>query len=115
VSGGAGDMDNAVQVRTEPPLIPPPLQHLNESELVQKVHVSLYGADTAIKGVSKGFHLGPAEARCVVGVVGERAVGRDYLGWHALVNKVLDLGDPRKLLLSRHETSSKGLRRFAMW
>jgi hypothetical protein len=50
VSGGAGDVDDLIEVTTEPALIPSPLQQFYEAKFGQEVHMTLYGPDTAVKG-----------------------------------------------------------------
>ena len=62
----------------------------------------LDGAHGAAQGLGQGLHLGPAQPRLVVGVVGEGAVGRYGLGGDSGVGKVLDLGDTGKFGLLWH-------------
>ena len=45
MSGGAVDVDNPVEVATEPPLMPPPLQQFYEAKIGQEVDMTLYRAD----------------------------------------------------------------------
>jgi hypothetical protein len=64
--------------------------------------VPLYGADRSAQGLGESLHLGPAQARLVVGVVGEGAVGGDRLYRDSGLYEVPHLGYARKLGLRWH-------------
>src|SRR5215213_9900865 len=60
------------------------------------MEVPLDGPNRPAQCLGQGLHLGPAQPRLVVSVVGEGAVGRYGLGRNSGVGKVLDLGDTGK-------------------
>src|SRR5215212_531734 len=66
------------------------------------MEVPLDGAYRPSQCLGQGLHLGPAQPRLVVGVVGEGAVGRYGLGGDYGVGEVLDLGDTGKFGLVWH-------------
>src|SRR5215217_4531726 len=66
------------------------------------MEVALDGAHGAAQGLCQGLHLGPAQARLVVCVIGEGTVGWDGLGRNSGVGEVLDLHDAGKLGLLWH-------------
>jgi len=55
--------------------------------------VSLDGTHGAAQGLGQGLHLGPAQARLVVGVVGEGTICRDCLCGDTGEDEGLDLRD----------------------
>ena len=72
------------------------------------MQVALYCPYTPVEGSGEGFHLRPAQAALVVGVVSQAAVGRDDFGRNTGGYQVLDLRDTGK---SRFRHSSPFLRR----
>jgi hypothetical protein len=83
MSGGASDMNYAVEVARKPPAIAPSLYELDHATLPQEVQVALNGANRTLEGLCQGFHLGVALAGAVVGIVCKGAVGRYYLSGNA--------------------------------
>src|SRR5215207_2809790 len=78
------------------------------------MEVPLDGPNRPAQCLSQALHLGPAQARLVVGVVGEGTVGRDGLGWNSGVGEVLDLGDPGEFGLRWHSRLLFMVRRCAL-
>src|ERR671917_246094 len=78
------------------------------------MEVPLDGAYRPSQCLSQGRHLGPAQTRLVVGVVGEGTVGRDGLGGDSGVGEVLDLGDTGKFGLLWHRRLLFLVRRCAL-
>src|SRR5215212_10543921 len=78
------------------------------------MEVPLDGAYRPSQCLGQGLHLGPAQPRLVVGVVGEGAVGRYGLGGDSGVGKVLDLGDTGKFGLLWHRRLLLMVRRCAL-
>src|SRR5918994_542415 len=74
----------------------------------------LNGPNRPAQCFGQGLHLGPAQPRLIVGVVGEGAVGRDGLGGDSGVGEVLDLGDTGKLGLLWHRCLLFLVRRCAL-
>src|SRR5215204_4149557 len=66
------------------------------------MEVSLDGAYRPAQCLGQGLHLGPAQARFVVGVVREGTVGRDSLGRNSGEDEGLDLGDTGEFGLVWH-------------
>src|SRR5215213_9366557 len=70
VSGGASNMNNAVEVARKPPTtIAPALYEFDHATLPQEVQVALNGPNRTLEGLGQGFHLGVALAGAVVGIV----------------------------------------------
>src|SRR5918997_7084063 len=105
MSGGAHNMEYAVDVRAVPPPQAPALDKLYEAQVLKEVEVPLDGADRAAQGVGQGLHLGPAQAGLVVGVVGDGAVGGDRLCRDSGLYEVAHLGYARELRLWWHAAS----------
>src|SRR5215210_6988147 len=78
------------------------------------MEVPLDGPNRPSQCLGQGLHLGPAQARLVVGVVGEGTVCRDGLGGDSGVGEVLDLGDTGKLGLRWHSRLLLIVRRCAL-
>src|ERR687890_843461 len=78
------------------------------------MEVPLDGAHGAAQGLGQGLHLGPAQTRFVVGVVGEGTVSRDRLGWNSGVGEVLDLWYTGKFGLLWHRRLLFLVRRCAL-
>jgi len=76
--------------------------------------VPLDGPHRAAQGVGQGLHLGPAQARFVVGVVGKSAVGRDRLCRYSGFYEVAHLGYARELRLRWHSRLLFVVRRCAL-
>src|SRR3712207_8961610 len=70
------------------------------------MQVALYRPHGPVEGSGEGFHLRPAQAALVVGVVGQAAVGRDDFGRYTGGYQVLDLRDTGKF--RRHSSPSCG-------
>jgi len=102
VSGGADNVKNPVEVARKPPTISAAFDKLYEAKLLQEVKVPLDGAHGAAQGFGQGLHLGPAQARLVVGVVRERTICRNRLGRDTGEDEVLDFGDTGELGLVWH-------------
>ena len=102
VSGGASNMNDAVEVARKPPTIAPSLYEFDHATLSQEVQVALDGANRTLEGLGQGFHLGVALAGAVVGIVRKRAVGGDHLSGDAAGYKIGNLRDPGKFRSSRH-------------
>ena len=62
----------------------------------------LDGTHRAAQGLGQGLHLGPAQARFVVGVVREGTICRDRLGGDSGEDEGLDLGDTGEFGLVWH-------------
>src|SRR5215212_5919799 len=78
------------------------------------MEVALDGAHGAAQGLCQGLHLGPAEARLVVGVIGEGAVGGDRLGGGSSEDEGLDFRDTGKSGLLSHRRLLFLVRRCAL-
>src|SRR5215204_89862 len=78
------------------------------------MEVALDGAHGAAQGLCQGLHLGPAEARLVVGVIGEGAVGGDRLGGDSSEDEGLDFRDTGKSGLLSHRRLLFLVRRCAL-
>src|SRR5215212_12284427 len=78
------------------------------------MEVALDGAHGAAQGLCQGLHLGPAEARLVVGVIGEGAVGGDRLGGGSSEDEGLDFRDTGKSGLLSHRRLLYLVRRCAL-
>jgi hypothetical protein len=103
VSGGASDMNYAVEVARKPPTtIAPSLYEFDHATLPQEVQVALDGANRTLERLSQCFHLGVALAGAVVGIVRKGAVGGDHLSGNAAGYKIGNLWDPGKFCSSRH-------------
>ena len=97
MSGGASDMNDAVEVARKPPTtIAPALYELDHATLPQEVQVALDGANRTLEGLCQGFHLGVALAGAVVGIVRKGAVGRDHLSRYTGLNQLLNFRDSSK-------------------
>src|SRR3712207_6242114 len=70
------------------------------------MQVALYRPHGPVEGSGEGFHLRPAQAALVVGVVSQAAVGRDDFSRNARCDQVLNLRDTGKLC--RHSSPSCG-------
>jgi len=108
------DVQHPVGVAGVAPTPAPALDKLHQAELSQLVEVALDGARGAAEGSGQGLHFGPAEARLVVGVVREGAVGGHHLGGHPREDQVLHLRNTGELTLRRHKTSLKIPRQGAL-
>src|SRR5215212_531131 len=93
VSGGADDVEDAVEVARKPATIAPPFDELDQAPLPEEVQVALDRTDGAPQRGGQGLHLRPAQARLIVRVVGQRAVGRDDLRGHAGRDEFVNLWD----------------------
>src|SRR5215213_9421562 len=78
------------------------LHKLYEAPLLEKVQVALDGPWASGEPPGQGIHAGPAQARLVVGVIGEGAVGGDRLCRDPGEHEVTDLGDTGKFRSDRH-------------
>src|SRR5215212_9062281 len=67
------------------------------------MEVPLDGTHGATQSLGQGLHLGPAQTTLVVAVVSEGTICRDRLGRDTGEDEGLDLRDPRKLGLFRHQ------------
>jgi hypothetical protein len=73
-------MCESVNIGPEPTsLVPEPAHELDEPQVLEKVKVSLNRPWGSFEPPGQGLHLRPADARAVVGVVGQGAVGGDDL------------------------------------
>src|SRR3712207_5066744 len=70
------------------------------------MQVALYRPHGPVEDSGEGFHLRPAQAALVVGVVSQAAVGRDDFGRDTRAYQVLDLRDTGKF--RRHSSPSCG-------
>src|ERR687898_2995731 len=78
------------------------------------MEVPLDGPNRPAQGLGEGLHLGPAQPRFIISVVGEGTVGRDGLGGDSGVGEVLDLGDTGKFGLVWHRRLLCLVRRCAL-
>ena len=113
MSGGAHYVEYAVDVRAVPTPQAAALDELYEAKLLEEVEVPLYGPHRSAQGLCQGFHLGPAQAGLVVGVVGEGAVGGDRLCRDSGLYEVTHLGYACKLGLRWHDRLLFVVRRCA--
>ena len=95
-------MEHPVDVRAVPTPQTPTLDELYEAKFFEEVQVPLYGPHGPAQGLGEGFHLGPAEAGLVVGVVGEGAVGGYRLSRYPGLYEGAHLGYARELGLWWH-------------
>src|ERR671917_493919 len=78
------------------------------------MEVPLDGPNRAAQCLSQGLHLGPAQTRLIVSVVGEGTICRYRLGRNSGVGEVLDLGDTGKFGLLWHRRLLFMVRRCAL-
>src|ERR671910_2405962 len=78
------------------------------------MEVPLDGAYRSAQCLGQGLHLGPAQPRLIVSVVGEGTVGRDRLGGDSGVGEVLDLRDTGEFGLRWHSRLLFLVRRCAL-
>src|SRR5918997_1793339 len=102
MSGGAHDMEHAVNVGAVPTPQASALDELYEAQLLKEVEVPLDGPHRTAQSLCQGFHLGPAQAGFVVSVVGEGEVGGNRLGRDTGFYEVAHLRYARKLGLLWH-------------
>ena len=87
------------------------LHELYKALLLEKVQVALDRPGATGEPPGQGLHARPAQARLVVGVVGEGAVGGDYLCRDPCEHEVADLGYTGKVRSHRHINLLEVLRR----
>jgi hypothetical protein len=78
------DVHDAVGVASEAATPTPTLHELDQAEVLKMVQVALNRPGRAPEDHGQGGHTRPAQARLIVGVIGERGVGGDHLDRHAL-------------------------------
>src|ERR671917_1977041 len=78
------------------------------------MEVPLDGPNRAAQGLGQGLHLGPAQPRLIVSVVGEGTICRYRLGGYSGVGEVLDLGDTGEFGLLWHRCLLLMVRRCAL-
>jgi hypothetical protein len=90
-------MHHAVGVTSEAATPAPTLHKLDQAEISELVQMALNRPGRTPEDHGQGGHTRPAQARLVVGVVGERGVGGNNLDRHALSDELANLRYAGKL------------------
>ncbi len=105
-------MHHPVEVSPEPSVpVALALHELHEPLLLQEVQMALDGSRTSGEALGERLHARPAEARSVVRVIGERAIGGDHLGRNPREHEVAHLRYKGKSGSHRHINLLEVLRR----